>query len=1266
MNTPAPTRLIRRHASRHSGFALVIVLAVLVLIVALVVTFLTRATTERSASASYSASISARQLGDTAVSLVQAQINQAASKGVTVAWVSQPGMVRTYDQQGSLLKAYKLYSAPDMISGSVGITSGNSPDSPPTSWASDVALWTDLNAPVQLPDGKKLFPILDPSAAAEGYSNTSAPGATSYQPVPMPVRWLYILQDGSLVSPTGSGKTVTVAGATPGNPIVGRIAFWTDDETCKVNVNTASAGTFWDVPRAYSVLSGTTGLPIAGDLTKEQGLGYFQPIQHEFQRYPAHPAMTDLRAVFGSANITEQQIYDLVPRIVGGGSTQGTVHVAGSTAGLSTDSDRLYASVDELIFDPDRTANSGLTKSQLEQGRFFLSTHSRAPETNLFNLPRVACWPVHASLASDAASPYTTAFDRLIAFCASTGSGANIKPYYFQRQSALSATDDIALDRNKELYAYLQRLSSLSIPGFGGNFATKYGGDRDQILTEIFDYIRSTNLYDSTLSTGMQFTSQARGCVVPSVNTASSATTMGFGRYNTISELAIGFICNADGNDPVVQDGSLGRLSSNVPEANPSAAFDIKNKGANRVLGGTALNPGEKYVQAILVPEFFSVMYGFISMMPKMQVSISGLSKLSLNGQQLFPSSADGTITYHDLYPDGASLSTAANYSTAVASKYGGNPGWRYFALGVRSTTNAGAARRVPARGSLPADSNTIDEEYPFVSLPVKITSGATMSFSGGNVVVTLSDPDGKVIQTLNIRFPSTTLPVPQLVTTGTIGRDNGGPAGIATTTAEAWWGFNKNGVISDGYNPPKGAYSSTSGGRLNNISFQPTDRAATPTIYAGVFFRSGFDVIRSVFPLHGDFRLVAGQHEVADTVFQPHPDYDSSSVMCASTLTNMASTRYDPGIFDTRGAYSSTVAFPSGREPDIAYGVTASDTPSSTGDYDDPLPDVFPGPFINKSNEGCVSKTGSPKSIPYYSSVTLTTANGADIVDQPDGGTFFSPNRIMPSPGMFGSLPSGVVANKPWQTLLFRPQTGHPGAASPPDHLWLDLFWMPVVEPYAISDRFSTAGKINLNYQILPFTYLKRSTGLWALFDSERVTAMPNSQVSVYKSTSGTGVALRKKIDATETLKQFQAKFDAGDVFKTASEICSVHIVPTGSTASTMPSFWTSNALTGDNVRELIYTNLYPRLTTKSNTYTVHFVAQSLKKNPGSAATVWTEGSDIVTSEYRGATTIERFIDANNADIPDYASHPASIPGLDALDKFYRWRVISNRQFAP
>ena len=69
----------------------------------------------------------------------------------------------------------------------------------------------------------------------------------------------------------------------------------------------------------------------------------------------------------------------------------------------------------------------------------------------------------------------------------------------------------------------------------------------------------------------------------------------------------------------------------------------------------------------------------------------------------------------------------------------------------------------------------------------------------------------------------------------------------------------------------------------------------------------------------------------------------------------------------------------------------------------------------------------------------------------------------------MFGSLPTQTLDGRPWQTLLFRPAaepvaTPHPGSLPPHDHYLLDFFHMPIVEPYAISEPFSTAGKVNLD----------------------------------------------------------------------------------------------------------------------------------------------------------------------------------------------------------
>ncbi len=55
--------------------------------------------------------MSSELLADTVVDLVKGQIHMATTQGRKIAWASQPGMIRTFDESAKLLHAYKLYSA---------------------------------------------------------------------------------------------------------------------------------------------------------------------------------------------------------------------------------------------------------------------------------------------------------------------------------------------------------------------------------------------------------------------------------------------------------------------------------------------------------------------------------------------------------------------------------------------------------------------------------------------------------------------------------------------------------------------------------------------------------------------------------------------------------------------------------------------------------------------------------------------------------------------------------------------------------------------------------------------------------------------------------------------------------------------------------------------------------------------------------------------------------------------------------------------------
>ncbi|MFA6176031.1 MAG: Verru_Chthon cassette protein A [Phycisphaerae bacterium] len=1356
-----------------------IVLCILVLITGMVIAFFSSVSTEYVTSKSSFARATGKELADATVQVAIGQIRQATTQpvaGSSLCWASQPGMIRAYgNPDGSASSApyayYKLYSSDNMVvtAGQLGNANYDPLANPnvdlaykpanSSDWYSAPALFTDLNAPVVGSNGTS-YPIIDATIIIDstksvtGFHTTSAPVASAASnPVPMPVKWIYQLRDGTLTAPIAADSTGTTASfanaaatkkPTVDNPIVGRIAFWTDDETCKVNINTASEGTYWDVPRANG--------------TEESGFGSYQPAQHEWQRYPGHPAMTCLSTVFPA--LTPQQIYALTPRINGGGSNAGTITINSSTA-ITPDTDRLYASVDELIFNPLRTdANTaGLTKTQVEQARFFLTANSRAPEVNLFGKPRIACWPIHKDFATNLNSPYVTAFDKLIAFC-STIKGL---PYYFQRQDRNSPTNDISIGRNLSLYPYLQKLTSQAEPGFGGNFLTKYADDRDQILTEIFDYIRSTNLQDDNLPAANRFTpppGAGWGWVTPTW----SGATMGFGRAYTLSGLAIGFICNADGmgflingvkptlaqcgNNQTVKDANDAKIDSNravgananpilggtplkgepfldvgysiagVPVAGTAgnnvfdwddtngngrcdfepwddvnenglydaaeSYVDVNSNGkydqewheplhdwgrdnnfttldldgsqgpagnAGKRQGNGIYDPGEKCIQSVVVPDFFSVMQGLVGMNGNVHVTVSGLSQLTIT---------DINGVTSALYSPLLDTTTVDYISNPSSVLYGGECwgsawGWRCFA--------AGATSRSPAA-------------FHLTSNPIRITGASpTMSFSGGVITVKLSTYAGTqpLYQTFKINLPAAPLlPVPKITATGTT---FAGQAPV--TTPQQWWSF---------FDFPVSGVNTL--GRLNNsVGTNPGPPSARKT---GAVFREEYDVVRGVVLKHGDFRLLAAQQTVNDPtnlIFMALPNYqslDATSCQLSNSCPNNANPDLLPnlgGAQDTNRKYfanpSLSLPATSSILPYIYPSASGANRPEATGDFDNGVGYAMDGAYVNKPDEG--TSLGKPSTdflgpnAPYFFQTYGWTAVGT---------AHFSPNRMMPSPGMFGSLPSGVVHGTPWRTLLFRPQgsdfasqpflTQHPASLnSPPDHLLMDLFWMPVVEPYAISEPFSTGGKVNMNYQIMPFTYIERSTALRAVFKAEKLGVIPNTGYVSYKTNVGlksirqeidvnSPVNVAKKDTEIETLNQFAKKFADGKLFKSASEICDVHIVPTGQTAAGMPGFWNTAQPTGDNLRERIYTTLYSRLTTKSNSYTVHFRVQVLKKVPGTDVAQWVEGKDRTVSEYRGSTLVERYIDPSDPSLPDFTD-PAN---TDTLDNHYKFRVVNTKKF--
>ncbi len=138
--------------------ALVLVLSVLVLLTALVIAFFSSVLSESKSAKNYGEGEIARQLADSAAQMVMAQVHDATkgfkdpsapSATTVLAWASQPGMVRTFDQSGNPVKYYKLYSSDKMVE--TQPASFDPVADLPANWSAHPALFTDLNQPQLVP-----------------------------------------------------------------------------------------------------------------------------------------------------------------------------------------------------------------------------------------------------------------------------------------------------------------------------------------------------------------------------------------------------------------------------------------------------------------------------------------------------------------------------------------------------------------------------------------------------------------------------------------------------------------------------------------------------------------------------------------------------------------------------------------------------------------------------------------------------------------------------------------------------------------------------------------------------------------------------------------------------------------------------------------------------------------------------------------------------------------------------------------------------------
>ena len=1356
---------LRPHVSQpRRAVALIIVLAILLLMSALLVAFMGTVSNEREASRSMTAGFEAKQGYETAVNLAISQIREATKNDDgTVGWASQPGAIQTFGSGANANMVYKLYSSDVMQQARASWKPGTPAESgfdpaKPTVTAPgfvDINTAVYITAPQSTPANPLVephYPIVDPRAGLDvngvavaapgtgivsGFSSTNIPHATlkeirgvSTVPVlqlPMRVRWIYQLKDGALVAPDA---TDILQGASKENPPVTRFAFWTDDESAKINVNTASEYTYWDTPLASSYTESgevdSSGHMLFGK-GKTDALAASQPTKKEYQRFPGHPATNclspALRWLFPASvdpfdSAFKEAIYHLAPRMTGGfGSTMSATRCPEfDTDYRQYDRDRLFATLDEYWFRPDRSPISytgfypvfttdsvtpqkdpifldpaKFTPAALEKLRFFLTAVSRAPDLNLYGMPRITIWPVHEIDNSDPLQSKRSGYDDLIVFCSTIAT----KPYIFSRANPWSTIYDyetsgaqthngaslnINANRNRDLIEkYLKRLAAMPVPATGTAFTSsaKYGTvgpggytEMDQIFLEMFDYIRCNNIVDTgrkdSTSPGFplaytlgyspvgDFTGNTKpdlgsGQVSPTVHYDASGkpTIKGFGRFDTVSELGLIFY---EDRTALPLDPS-GAIESPAP-----------------IVAASTLS-----FRCAIITELFTVSPGYPALSEGFAYTIRETKPFTV-------SSTDGTFSQPLSLAEDRATPNINFIGVDAWRSYGG----RFFMptrglsspfLYDKGIVKAGDSSNPWSKDfSKPSVTNTGTEaeysKYPFYSKRIDMPTAAGVDptefvLSDGTLTIDIYPLDiptsqmgspsvyakanlKQPIQTLTITFPRVTLPTPQ--------RDPGAV-------------------------PLQARSVGAPGGRGGQSD------AGHPVIIDK-------DVVRSMEingNAKGDTRHVAGlANPPADyyAASGDSGDYANKTIRIVHNFHNGWGTNFANAKWGTLTPNAPTRG--ANKMPDVPKSINGVLSPDNSmrGDFDRGLSKHTDGPFINKPDEANVrfnlaDNLAGGGALPYY--------RGGNGTENP-GEKYFSPNRLMPSAVMFGSLPSGLISKRPWETLLFCPPTGagHKGAVSPADHYLLDLFTIPVVEPFAISEPLSTMGKINLNARLAPFgyakdttgrSYIERNTGLHSVLKGMKqfVAANTAAESGHTEEPLKNSLPYRFDIDPYLTIdKAITPRFDVGGIgfFKCASEICEVDLLMSSGVSFTDPTpaarmaFWQANSMTGDNAREKPYALIYPRLTTKSNVYTVHVWSQSLLKNPNSSSDEWKkfdDNRDKITGEYRGSTTIERFLDANDpALVP--ASGGAPYDAVDAsakgLDPYYRFRILSSKRF--
>ena len=305
---------MRKNRAQNRGAALLITLAFIVLISILIVGFAASMRTDRPAANMYLEKTKASLLAQAGVDSVIASLRQATAD-TNRNWISQPGQLvagSNYDDPTSTIDERKVLQTV------VPLHSGAAPSTAPSN-------------PILQPANINVTTLRDPTTSLiTDRPDVNNPSVHAL----MQVAWIYVRKDGTRdTSQTPTASTI--------NPIVGRYAYWTDDESSKVNYNLA-----WG--RAATTTPPNTNLP-------------------------GHPTKVSLTALTGLTAPMADAIHG---------------YITSTSAGIN------YQTLNNGFFNTPEEARQvdptfpGVS-SALTANKFEVTHYSDDPDTTFFNQPRI-------------------------------------------------------------------------------------------------------------------------------------------------------------------------------------------------------------------------------------------------------------------------------------------------------------------------------------------------------------------------------------------------------------------------------------------------------------------------------------------------------------------------------------------------------------------------------------------------------------------------------------------------------------------------------------------------------------------------------------------------------------------------------------------------------------------------------------------------------------------------------------------------------------